>query len=497
MIAGQKDVGRFFRHSTIYALGNAVNRLGAFVLLPVYTHYLSVAEYGQLELFYVVASLAQGLLSVGIAHATLRFYFDYKEQADRNAVVSTNLVATLAIGGLGVLPIALAAGPLSRWVFQDGAMATGILLILATVVLELATQVCLSYVRARERSLLFVGVAIGKLLVQVAVNVVLVTRFNAGVTGVLIGNLAAVGAGFVLLAVLVARECGLRFEWAKLMPVLKYSLPFLWSTIIGVAAGNVDRLLVNGLLDLKALGLFALATKFAKLLSDLIGEPFGQAYGSFRYSIMEKGNAAELQARIMRYLLIGTSFCALGLLYFAGPLLRLIATPEYWESERLLPILVVAAVLRVACYPTQTGIFWSKNTHHVLTINLLQSAVHAGGSLVFIWAFGLTGACVAALVTAIVSIVAYHRFSQRYFRVRYDYPQLAAIAALGVGFHFAGVAASGHGFVVEVAAKCVLLAGFLLVSWRVGLRPDERADLGALLRGKVVARSLSGKPPGK
>ncbi len=41
------------------------------------------------------ASLAQGLLSVGIAHATLRFYFDYKEQADRNAVVSTNLVATL------------------------------------------------------------------------------------------------------------------------------------------------------------------------------------------------------------------------------------------------------------------------------------------------------------------------------------------------------------------------------------------------------------------
>ncbi len=352
---------------------------------------------------------------------------------------------------------------------------------------------CLSYVRARERSIFFVGVAIGKLLVQVAVNVVLLAWLHAGVTGVLVGNLAAVGAGLVLLGALVVRECGLRFEWAKLLPVLKYSLPFLWSTIVGVAAGNVDRLLVNGLLDLKALGLFALATKLAKLLSDLIGEPFGQAYGSFRYSIMEKGNAAETQALIMRYLLIGTCFCGLGLIFVAGPLLRVIATPEYWESVRLLPILVVASVLRVVCYPTQTGIFWSKNTQHIFYINLMLAVVQAAGSLVLIWAFGLTGACMAALVTAIFAIIAYHRASQRYFPVRYDFKRLAAIACIAVAFHFAGVAATEHGVLVELVAKCVLLAGFLPLCWRVGLRPDEQADLAGLVTRFAGAIRRSGR----
>jgi len=197
---------------------------------------------------------------------------------------------------------------------------------------------------------------------------------------------------------------------------------------------------------------------------------------------METGNAAELQVRIMRYLLIGTCFCALGLLYFSGPLLRLIAAAEYWESERLLPILVAAAVVRVASYPTQTGIFWSKNTHHIFHTSLLEFAVQAGGSLAFIWAFGLTGACLAALVTAIASIVANHRASQRYFPVLYEYRKLAAIAGVTVGFHFVGVAASGNGFVLELVAKFLLLAVFLLLSWRLWLRPDEQGDLVAVLR---------------
>lgn len=489
---GQKDVGRFFRHSTIYALGNAVNRLGAFVLLPIYTHYLSVPEYGRLELFYVVAAIAQGLLSVGIAHATLRFYFDYAEERDRRAVISTNLIAATAIGALGVLPVVLVAEPLARWVFQDATMAPGLVLVLASVVLELASQVCLSYLRARERSLLFVGVAIGKLLLQVAVNAILVVGYGAGVTGVLLGNLAAVAAGFLVLAILVARECGLRFEWAKLMPVLKYCLPLLGSTVVGVAAGNVDRLLVNSFLDLRALGLFALATKFAKLISDLIGEPFGQAYGAFRYTIMGKDDAALLQARIMRYLLLGTAFAALGLLYFTGPLLRLIATPDYWAAGALMPMLVLAAVIRVLTYPTQTGIYWSKNTRHIFEINMLMAAVQIVGSAALIWAFGLTGACAAALVTTAVGIVAYHRVSQRYFPVKYEWPQLGAIAALAVGFHAAGVLVTGHGLVTEIVAKSALLALFLAVAWRLGLRPDEREDVARLVRARL---SKTAMPP--
>ena len=488
-MSAQKEVGRFFRHSTVYAVGNALNRVGALLLLPVYTRYLSVAQYGQLELLYVIASLATGLLSIGIAHATLRFYFDYKDVGDRNAVVSTNLVATTVISVAGLLPAFILAEPLARGFVHDPGMALGVRLILASVVLELGSQVCLAYLRARERSMLFVGLALGKLALQIAVNATLLIVYDAGVLGVVIGNVAAVALGWLVLLVIVARECGLRFEWAKLMPVLKYSAPFLLSTVVGLVSSNADRVLINELLDLKALGLYALAIKFAKLISDLIGEPFAQAYGAFRYTIMDKDNAADLQARIMRYLTIGCGFAALGLLYFTGPLLRLIATPDYWAAERLMPLLVAAAVVRVLAYPTQTGILWSKNTRHIFHNNVLQAVVSAVATLVLVLAFGLTGACLAALLTAVVSFIAYERVSQRYFKVDYGFPRLGLIGGLAAGFWLAGLLVEPLGTLAELALKAALLFAYLVAAWRWALDGEERQALRAKARSRLAPRA--------
>ena len=61
--------------------------------------------------------------------------------------------------------------------------------------------------------------------------------------GVLIGNVTAVALGWAVLAGYAVRHCGLRFEWSKLVPVLKYSFPFFLSTLVGLVSGNVEKLL--------------------------------------------------------------------------------------------------------------------------------------------------------------------------------------------------------------------------------------------------------------
>lgn len=274
MSAAQQDIGRFFRHSAVYALGNVLNRVGAFVLLPIYTNYLTVAEYGEIELFYAIASVVSGLLSIGIAHATLRFYFEYRDEAERHAVVSTNLIASLAISLAGVLPLAFGSEALGRAFFGDPGMEQGILLVLASLMLELSSQISYAYLRAKEHSTFFITISLGKLAVQIVANTVLLVWFDAGVLGVLTGNLAAVALGWLVLTAFTISRCGLRFEMAKLVPVLKYSFPFLLSTVVALVSSNLDRFLINSFLTLQALGLYALAVKFSKLLTDLIGEPF-------------------------------------------------------------------------------------------------------------------------------------------------------------------------------------------------------------------------------
>jgi O-antigen/teichoic acid export membrane protein len=477
------------RHSTVYTVGNALNRAGAFLLLPAYTRLLSVAQYGSLELFSTVSAVISGLLSLGLSHATLRFYFEYEDDAQRRSVVSTNLIASFVLGCLGALVVGPFRGPLMAYLFPGADYRYGLWLVLATLVLELSSQVCLAYLRALERSLFFVLVTVGKLIVQLAANLLLLVVFKAGVEGVLLGNMIAVGAGWLAVAGYTFRRCGFRFELDKLTPVLRYSFPFLLATVVGLVSGNLDRLYISGLMSLEALGIYSLAVKFAKLVSDLIGDPFSRAYGAFRFSVMGRSDADAIQVRILRYLAVFLAVLGLGIVYFGRDALVLMADRKFWPAAGLLPPLVLAAVLQVLTYPMQTGFLYHKATRHVFHVGIVQAVLTTGGTFALIKGFGLAGACAAPLLITVVAMVQTHLLSQRYFVVHYEYGRLAWVAGLTLLFFAAGLPVAALPLVAGIAAKLVLLTAFvgaLLLSPAV--ERDELRRAWAFLQRRLGAR---------
>lgn len=494
------DMGRLMKHSSVYMVGGILNRVGVFLLLPVYTSYLTLAQYGTLELFYATSAVASGILSVGLAHATLRFYFEYESESDRNLVVSTNLVLGIALGSVGAVAIVLFREQLSAAVFGTPAAATGLMIMAATMVLEMATQICLAYVRAREASSLFLGVVLSRLVVQIAVNTYLVIGLDAGVEGVLAGNCAAVGLGLLLAGSYTVRRCGIRVDPDKARPIIRYSLPFVGSTLVFLVAANVDRLVIRKLLSFEALGLFALALKFSRLPQELIGEPFSRAYGAFRFSVMHQENAALIQARVVRLLFAATLFSALGIQFFAVDVLRWMSDAPFRGATVYLPPLLFAAVLRVITYPLQTGILVQRETRQLFRINVLEAALYIGSSLVLIRSMGLMGVCLAMAFASLVTMLVTNRVAQRYFPVRYEWDRLARIALISIGALMAGwplVAVDGLAAVCAKAAVLVAFCVALLCSAafddndRAAVRDWIAASVGGLRIGRMPARQGS------
>ena len=470
------NLGGFFRHSGIYAAGNALNWLGAFLLLPLYTRLLSTAQYGTLEAFSAISAVVSGILSVGIAHATLRFYFEYKDQADRDALVSTNFFAAIAISLPGALLVGAFGDPAVQWMLGGVAPPLALPIILATLVLELSSQVCLAYLRAREMSIFFICVSFAKLVLQCVANTVLLWKFDAGVEGVLAGNFLAVALGWLLLSGYTLRHCGLHFQPDKLWHVLRYSLPFLYVTIVAVLASNVDRFIINKLLSLEALGVFALALKFSKLISGLIGEPFNRAYGAFRFTMMGRPDAAAVQARIVRCVTALLCFVGLGLVYFTGDVLHLMSNPQYWPAADLMPLLVLAAIVQLLNYPAQTGILYNKSTGELFNISVVQALVAVAAGFPLMWKFGLQGACLAALLSAVIGVVLTHRISQRYFAVAYEYRRFGVMGAVTLGFYAASLPMAWVPWSIALPCKLLLLGLFV---WGLlnsaAFDPSERA----------------------
>ena len=101
MLAGQ--IKRLARHSAIYGLGGLVSRILAVLLLPLYTSYLTTADYGKIETLVAASTVLVIVLRLGISSAFFRFYFDSPDAEHRVLVVRTSFWFTMASATAGLV----------------------------------------------------------------------------------------------------------------------------------------------------------------------------------------------------------------------------------------------------------------------------------------------------------------------------------------------------------------------------------------------------------
>ena len=106
---------RLGRHSAVYGIGGLVSRILATILLPLYTHYLTQRQYGQVEIVTAATAVLAIVLQLGLSSAFFRFYFDAKEPAAKLTVVRTSFWFTMGAATLGLVLGLLFAGPVGHW----------------------------------------------------------------------------------------------------------------------------------------------------------------------------------------------------------------------------------------------------------------------------------------------------------------------------------------------------------------------------------------------
>ena len=69
-------------HSFVYGLAGVLTKLVGIILLPVYAHYVTPAEFGEIELVLVTVTLAAIVLRLGLLAGMFRFVPAEYFQAD-------------------------------------------------------------------------------------------------------------------------------------------------------------------------------------------------------------------------------------------------------------------------------------------------------------------------------------------------------------------------------------------------------------------------------
>jgi O-antigen/teichoic acid export membrane protein len=483
------DMRRVGRHTIIYAVGILLSRAVSVVMLPIYTRYLTPADYGVLELIGMTLEVIAIFAGAQIALGIFRYYHKAESEAERNAVVSTALLG-LGISYVLVGAIALtAAAPISRLVWGSAANA-GLLRIAAIgFMLQSMLIVPLAYARVRDRALLFVGANAVKLVISLSVNLWLVVGLRWGVAGVLWSSIIAnliVGAW---LAAWVVREVGLRISRRATRDLLRYGLPMMatWAATFIVTYGDRYFLQAHG--GSAIVGLYGLAYTFGFILALVGYMPFMQVWEQKRFEIAKRPDRDALLADGFVYLNVMVVSAALGIALFVGDFLRIASAPAFHEAARLVPLILVAYVLQGWTSLQDTGILVRERTEFVSLGNWIAAIVALAGYAVLIPRYLGFGAALATVIAFATRHVIVYSIAQRLWPVRYRWRPVLYVVGIALAAWTATLLLPLVPLAISIPVRVAIFAAYLLAVWNGPVLPAR--DRAAVVRTvRELATSL-------
>src|SRR5688572_20111584 len=322
---------RLGRHSAVYGLGGIVSRVIAVFLLPVYTRYLEPEDFGAVAVLVALSAVLVTILRAGISSAFFRFWFDSKDEGRRLLVLRTSFWFTMASATLGLVAGWLAASPIADVLGLDDPwlVRAAFVGIWAQMNYEQLTAVF----RVEERSGLFVLASLTNIAITVAATLVLVVGLDQGALGLIAGNFTGTLAVYV--ALLGYRRAQLRLSFSRelLREMNRFRIPLVPAALALIAMSLGDRLVLNHFAGIEEVGRYEIGARIASAMVLLI-TAFRTAWPAFAYSIDDDAEAKRTYAFVLTYLVAIASWLALALGLLSPWLVRLLATPDYYEGAR-------------------------------------------------------------------------------------------------------------------------------------------------------------------
>ncbi|HEY7158883.1 MAG TPA: lipopolysaccharide biosynthesis protein [Gemmataceae bacterium] len=487
----------FIKHAAVYGLASLLVQAGGFVLLPLYTHYLTPADYGVLEVLGRLAETAGTVLMFGgFRQALLTFYQQSHNETERRRVVMTTLSLFGLTGLVGGGVMLALAGPFSRQLgaFMHGdtsGISAGLLrLAILAILLEPLSQIPMTLLQARVESVRFVSIALAQFLVRVSLCVLFVKYLDGGVAGAL-GATVLMGTmfGFGLCTRELLRRPA-RPDLGQFRGLLRFSLPLMPGGLCFLLMHHGDRFFLLRYCDMDDVGTYALGYKLAQAAGMFSLAPLYMVWSAHMYKVARDLDAPRMFGTVFTRILAGYLLAALGLALFQEEVVALLGGAPYASASAVVAPVLLAYFCQSAASLMDAGLYVRRRTGLKLGVTLVTTAVMFVLYAVLIPRYGSRGAAFATLIGFVFLAVCTWAVTQRVFPVRYEWSRLSALLSLAVGLWLVSrlLPAEPWSWPVKVA---LWLLGPIVV-WCMGLMSHREKEHVRALSSEVRLRLLNG-----
>lgn len=349
-----KAIRRLISDTAVYGIGSALERLIGFLLLPLYTKFLTVGDYGTMAMLMIVSSVFRPLATLGMANSIFRYITQYNEGHERKTVLSVGLISVLVSSLILCIFGLWFARPISVLLIGDSALVLLIRLTLVLAMIGAIGDIPRVVLRAERRVKIVISLNCIMLLVSIPVTIWLVVVEQLGVLGVVVGWLAGEGVVTIISLVFTIRELHLAFDIVKLKQMLAYGAPFVPHRLLAVAMVYFGVYVVRNMLGIDDAGLYSMAIMLTAPLTLLVGT-VQRAWVPLKFQIhSEENNPERIFSSIVTYYVAVILYLLVGIAAWAPELLRIFTEESFHRAAALIPV--------VALIPISSGIYWMIGT---------------------------------------------------------------------------------------------------------------------------------------
>jgi O-antigen/teichoic acid export membrane protein len=486
--------GQMLRHAMIFGLAPVLQKLVGMVLLPFYTHYLTTADYGEIEILTVLTGLFGLALRLELRPGYMRAWLTAADTGARAALFRGALRLIGVLAAAGTLLFLLVSGPLAaRLVGHPLSLAyRGVLAV--GLFCDVLGMVFAATLQARLRSREMVVLSVATFALNASVTVACVVGLRLGAFGFFIGGAAGstanlCGMVFLTLPLLRAHPT----EPARIAALVRYSLPLLGAASLYFIVRNADRVAVSQLLSVSELGIYGMGWTLANMLMTFVLLPMQSSFEVWRYKLHADPAQHGEMAEVFRLVMLVMATGALGLNTFAADAFTLLADARFDATLGILPLLTTAVVLQGGYSIISSAFYVTEATGQWLRIFAVGAAAQVAGSMLFIPPFGLYGAAVGAIVANTLLYAGAAAWGRRLWPVPYRHGMAVALTLVTLGLSLARRAMPTTALDVAVGMDGATLALFVAALFL--LRIVTPADIALLHRAVLSRRATQAGAP--
>lgn len=447
---------KILKNSLIFTVGNLGSKVFSYIMVLIYTHYISSAELGYYDVVLTTISLLQPVVLLSFDEGIYRWLIDAEERNIKKIIstcVKTVLCSSLfAIAIFGILNLKL-----------NLQYAIDIVLLFVS---SLIYQLVLNAVRGLGNNKLYAlsGVLNSFFLLIFEVAGIIILR--KGVEALLISKVVANLLTIIYIYAKESRLHGFSKESAdtKLAKdMVRYTVPLIPNSISWWIVNSSDRYIILAFLGASLNGIYSIANKFPTVITTISGI----LYFALQEAVIKEYNSQDrdkFYSNIFEkyYLfLFGLVLCGipstkLVILLFAGT--------EYKDAWQYTMFLFISTVFSALSSFLGIGYQISKDTHKSAYTTIIAATINIIVNLCLIRYVGLHAATFSTCISFIVLFIIRVLHCKKYYTLIINKRYMCACLILSLLF---GAVSFKGNIVINVILLLIGIAFFIFVNRRV------------------------------